>query len=88
MRTAHINIRTEPETKYEAESILKRLGMTTSEAINLFLRRIIMSKGIPFSVRLPNEETVAAMKEIENGHHLDTSGDTEEMFEKSGIIID
>ena len=62
--------------------------MTTSEAINLFLRRIIMSKGIPFDVRIPNEYTLEAMKEIESGENLDSADSTDKMFEKLGISID
>lgn len=88
MRTAHINVRTEPETKQNAESILKKLGMTTSEAINLFLRRIIMTNGIPFEVRIPNAETIEAMQDIENGQNLTSADSTEEMFDKLGFPIE
>jgi|TARA_B100000315_G_scaffold237327_1_gene254003 DNA-damage-inducible protein J len=88
MRTAHINVRTEPETKKNAESILKKLGMTTSEAINLFLRRVIMSKGIPFDVRIPNEKTIEAMEDIEKSRNLSTAHSVDEMFEDLGISVD
>jgi DNA-damage-inducible protein J len=88
MRTAHINVRTEPETKQNVESILKQLGMTTSEAINLFFRRIIMSNGIPFEVHIPNEYTIESMNDIETGQNLESADSADEMFEKLGISVD
>ncbi len=88
MRTAHVNVRTEPETKKSVETILKELGMTTSEAINLFFRRIIMSQGIPFDVRIPNNYTLESISDIEKNRELQQADSTDEMFEKLGISID
>ena len=62
-RSAVINVRVTPETKKEVERIFAELGLTTSEAVNLFLRQVVLHRGLPFDVRIPNEETIAAMKE-------------------------
>ncbi|MBC8344952.1 MAG: type II toxin-antitoxin system RelB/DinJ family antitoxin [Candidatus Marinimicrobia bacterium] len=85
MRTASISIRTEPKTKKQAEAILKHLGLTTSEAINLFLRRVIIEKGLPFELRIPNEESMEAILDSEFNRNLTTFKNADEMFEDHGI---
>ncbi len=85
MRTANISIRTEPDTKKKAEIILKHLGLTTSEAINLFLRRVIIEKGLPFEVRIPSEETIQALLDSELNQNMTTYENADEMFDKLGI---
>ena len=64
-RTANINIRTEPDTKADAEAIYSSFGLSLSDAINVFLKMSIMEGGFPFSVKQPryNEETHVAIKE-------------------------
>lgn len=58
-------MRVKPQIKAEAESIYGSLGMTLSEAINIFLHKSILEGGPPFDVRQPryNNETEAAMRE-------------------------
>lgn len=60
-----MHIRVEPDVKINAEKILSLLGLSTSDAINIFLRQIILSGSIPFEIKLPvyNEITQRAMKE-------------------------
>ena len=64
-KTASLNIRVEPEIKRSVDGILANFGMTATEAVNIFLHKIIMSNGIPFDLIVPpyNEETLAAMQE-------------------------
>ena len=38
------------------------LGVSTTEAITMFLRQVVLNQGLPFPVRIPNAETVAAIK--------------------------
>ena len=65
MATTNINIRTDVETKAQAEHIFEALGLNMSTAINMFLRQTIRENGIPFKLKLdvPNDVTVAAIKE-------------------------
>lgn len=49
-KTATILTRTEPEVKKAADTLFSRLGITTSGAINLFLRQAIKEHGIPFKI--------------------------------------
>jgi DNA-damage-inducible protein J len=64
-KTDTLHIRIEPDLKETVESTLNRLGLSTSEAVNIFLRQIILTGGLPFEIKLPkpNIETLAAMKE-------------------------
>ncbi|WP_335931787.1 type II toxin-antitoxin system RelB/DinJ family antitoxin [Fusobacterium polymorphum] len=54
---AVINIRVNDEVKKEAEIIFKSLGLNMSVAMNLFLKKCINEKGIPFDLKIPNKET-------------------------------
>ena len=52
-RTANIYTRVDPETKEQAEAILKQLGIPMSNAIGMFLKQIVMHRGIPFEMTIP-----------------------------------
>lgn len=62
-KTQMIHARVEPKLKKSAERIFLRMGMTTTEAIRLFLKQVELHRGLPFAVSIPNDETVAAMRE-------------------------
>ena len=66
-KTAMTHARLTPEVKERAEAILKSLGISISTAYEMFYRQIIAHQGIPFELRLPNEDTLAAMKEAREG---------------------
>ena len=52
-KSSSIYTRVEPEIKEQAEQILTKLGIPMANAINLFLHQVVMRKGIPFDVSLP-----------------------------------
>ena len=58
-RTSNVFARVEPEIKEQAEQVLNQLGIPMSNAIGLFLRQIIMQRGIPFEMKLPARNPVA-----------------------------
>ena len=66
-KTSMIHIRVQPEIKEEAEEILSNLGMTTTEAVNIYLKQIILNCGLPFKVRIPkfSDEMLEAIAEAE-----------------------
>jgi DNA-damage-inducible protein J len=66
-RAASIHARIDPVLKHDAENILHKLGLNASQAINAFYAQIVHVRGIPFDLRLPNEETLTAMKELDSG---------------------
>ena len=64
-KTASINLRIEPDIKEQAESVFKNLGISVSDAINVFLHASILAGGFPFQPRQPryNSETLLAFQE-------------------------
>lgn len=62
-----MNARIEPSLKTQAEGILLQVGLTSAEAIRLFYKQICLNKGLPFSVKIPNKKTIAAIKEAKIG---------------------
>ena len=54
-KTANLYARIEPELKEQAEAILSALGIPVSNAINMFYKQIILQRGIPFELKLPQE---------------------------------
>lgn len=78
-RTAMIRARTEPELKREAEEVFHELGLSQTEAINLFYRQVVLQHGLPFAVRIPNRTTRAAIEEARQGNG-DLHEDLDELF--------
>ena len=70
-KTEMIRARVEPELKREAEELFSVLGMSATEAITLFYRQVTMHRGLPFDVRVPNEETVEALRQSRDGVDLE-----------------
>ena len=52
-RTANVFTRVDPETTEQAEAILNQLGIPMSNAIGMFLKQIVMQRGIPFDMKIP-----------------------------------
>jgi DNA-damage-inducible protein J len=53
--------------KAEAAAVLAPMGLTMSDAVRLLLTRIAGEKALPFEPLIPNEETIAAMREAREG---------------------
>lgn len=83
-KTAMIMARTEPDLKSDAEKILKKLGLSTTEAINLFLSQIRLHKGLPFKVKIPNKTTRETFKKTDEGKELVKCKDADDMFKRLG----
>ena len=64
-KTANINLRIEPEIKAQADAVFSSLGISVTDAINVFLHASIMEGGFPFQPKKPqyNRETLLAMQE-------------------------
>lgn len=85
IKNTNINVRTTEDVKKGAEVILSGLGLNISSAVNLFLKQVINYKGIPFELRLPNQETLNAIDDIENSRDLESANSAEAMFKKIGV---
>ena len=52
-KSATLNIRINPEVKSSAEMVLSQLGVPMATAIDMFLKQVTLTGGIPFAVTLP-----------------------------------
>ncbi len=69
MSTITVQSRVSPELKKQADAIFAAMGLSTADAIRLFLQQVVNIEGLPFqpTARRPNVETHEVMQEIENG---------------------
>lgn len=74
-----VECRVDPALKESTTRILDRLGLSMSDAIRMFLHQVEVNRGIPFDLRIPNDETLEAIKEIREGR-------TEEMKDIRGFF--
>lgn len=61
--TSMLHVRVDDETKAQATEALAAMGMSVSEAVRLFLRRVVVDQTFPLELKVPNAETLAAMEE-------------------------
>ena len=84
-KTDTLHIRIEPSVKQRAEKTLNDLGLSITEAINVFLNQVILNEGIPFEIKKPkyNKETLQVIEDIKNGKNLSkTFESVNEMFKE------
>jgi DNA-damage-inducible protein J len=65
-KTGYITARIEPKLKARAARVLATVGVSTTDAITMFLRQVVLRNGLPFEVRVPNTETKRAIEELES----------------------
>src|ERR1700732_708481 len=65
-KTGYITARIEPKLKARAAQVLATVGVSTTDAITMFLRQVVLRNGLPFDVRVPNAKTKKAIEELEN----------------------
>ena len=63
---ATVTVRVDENVKKEAETLFKKMGLNMSTAMNLFLKKCILEQGIPFELKIPNEEIEENIQENEN----------------------
>jgi addiction module RelB/DinJ family antitoxin len=62
-RSAMLQARVYPELKHAGEDILRRMGLTMTEAMELFLRRVIVYQKLPFEVIALDDATLRSLTE-------------------------
>ena len=63
MLNATVRARVDENLKYDAEHIFREIGLNTSQAINIFLKKVVATKGIPFDLKIPSVQLQTAMDE-------------------------
>ncbi|RFO94965.1 type II toxin-antitoxin system antitoxin, RelB/DinJ family [Rhodoferax lacus] len=61
--TSMLHIRVDNDMKEQATEALTAIGLSVSDAVRLFLRRVIVDQAFPLELKVPNAETLAAMEE-------------------------
>jgi len=61
------------------------MGLTTTDAINLFCRQVKIRNGLPFNVVIPNKTTEKTFRNTDAKRNLIRCIDAEDMFDKLGI---
>jgi len=85
VKTATIRARVEPTLKEDVEKLFKKMGLSTTEAINLFYRQVKLRNGLPFNVVIPNKTTEKVFKDTDANRNLIRCEDADDMFDKLGI---
>lgn len=94
MQTTAIYIKTDPEVKTKAQKVAKELGFSLSSLLNAWLRQLIKTKTITFSVgdEVPNDYLKSVLKQAEEnlkrGNHspvFKTGEEAVAWLEKQGI---
>ena len=89
--TTPTQIRIEENTKKQAVELLEGLGLNLSDAVNMFLRQVILRRGIPFDVAYPEDvwefrpeviETMEEAKRISRDPNVKGYTDINELFEE------
>jgi len=63
--TTMVHVRVDEQVKAQATETLAAMGLSVSDAVRVFLMRVIADKQMPFELKAPNAETRAAMTEAD-----------------------
>lgn len=85
MKAAVVRARVDVNLKSEVQQVLDKLGLTVSEAINLFLAQIKLKKGIPFDIKIPNHTTLKTFQDTNKNRNLFRCKNAKDIFDKLGI---
>jgi len=74
MTAAHkvrTNVYLDAEIKAKAQEIFKQYGIGLSDAFNIFLAQSVLERGLPFEVKIPNEETLQAIEDARANRNME-----------------
>ena len=84
-KSATVRARIEPNLKNKAEKVFRELGLSTTQAINLFYKQVELRNGLPFEVVIPNDISRRTFSNTDTGKDLIVCEDADDMFRKLGI---
>ena len=81
--TTMVHVRVDKKIKAQATETLSAMGLSMSDAVRVFLTRVVAEQRIPFALRVPNAKTREAMTEADElvKAHRARFSDPEELFE-------
>ena len=62
-QTSMLHVRVDDDIKEQATQALTAMGLSVSDAVRLFLRRVVIDQAFPLELKVPNAQTRAAMEE-------------------------
>ena len=65
------SVKLDKEAKEEAKKVFKKLGITMGDAFNMFLHQVSLHKGMPFELKIPNDELAHTIKEARKGINVE-----------------
>ena len=65
------NVYLDTNLKEQAKEIYNHYGLSLSEAVNMFLAQSVFNRGLPFEVKIPNDMTLEAMRDVETGDNYE-----------------
>jgi DNA-damage-inducible protein J len=83
-KSAFLTARIEPKLKARASRVLAKVGVSTTDAITMFLRQVVLRGGLPFDVRAPNSVIGTANEELEAGRRESLHDRTKKIF--NGVV--
>jgi DNA-damage-inducible protein J len=75
MAASLVHIRVDAKVKAKAQKALAAMGLSVSDAVRILLIRVATEKAMPFEIRVPNRESVAAMEDSRAGRVEDVTID-------------
>jgi len=89
-KTETMYTRVEPSLKANVEKILGNLGLTPSDAINMFLHQVQLQKGLPFEVKTPRmtieEAKAELLAELKKGEDCFARGEFYTLEESKALL--
>jgi len=80
VKEAVVSARVDPELKTNVEQVFKALGLSTTQAITLFFKQVEFWNGLPFEVKIPNQDTVQALEEARARQNLVTFNSLDDLL--------
>lgn len=67
LASSYIKTRIDDETKIKAKETFASMGLTMSDAIRIFVKRVVADGSLPFEVKSPNTKTIKSFNEYKTG---------------------
>jgi len=84
-KTSVISARINPELKNNVEQVFQELGLTATQAITMFYKQVELQQGLPFTVKIPSDVTLRALREAKARYDLEDFNTVEDLFDDLGI---
>lgn len=64
MAETYVRARVDTQLKHDATALLNMLGLSMSDFIRIALTKVVLERGVPFEMKVPNELTRSVIDEV------------------------